>query len=490
MYLIISLKTCDNRGEAVIGGIKLVTIHDTELRQGIIKAIDQAKKLSQSVLVSEVQRIERIDPFKFFAAGRNLFLGERFFWKDPNEDHILVGMGVARQIQSDQAATRFVDIEKEWKRFTETAIIIGDKKESGTGPVMLGGFSFDPLKKKSTLWSKFSDSLFHIPTFLLTIVKGQVYFTTNVVCAQHDDVKLFDKINKERQSILTLASQDLEVSLPPLERIEEVKPEEWKETVTRLVQSLQNSPLKKVVLAREIRLFFEQEVAVEKVLSHLIDEQKESFIFAFEANGDCFIGASPERLVKKEGEKVFSTCLAGSIARGSTPAEDQVIGQSLLEDQKNLIEHKYVVDMIKDAMMETCDHVSLPNSPKLMKMKYIQHLYTPVTGKNRKGTTLFDLVDRLHPTPALGGLPKKEAVEKIREIEDLDRGFYAAPIGWLDHQENGEFAVAIRSALVQGKEASLFAGCGVVADSNAESEFNETNIKFRPMLTALGGNAK
>ncbi|HAQ08276.1 MAG TPA: isochorismate synthase, partial [Bacillus bacterium] len=157
---------------------------------------------------------------------------------------------------------------------------------------------------------------------------------------------------------------------------------------------------------------------------------------------------------------------------------------------KNLIEHQYVVDMIKEAMRETCDEVILPDEPKLMKMKYIQHLYTPVVGKNREGTSLLHLVNRLHPTPALGGLPKKAAVEKIREVEQMDRGLYAAPIGWMDYQGNGEFAVAIRSGLIQGREASLFAGCGIVADSNAESEYTETSIKFRPMLTALGGKKK
>jgi menaquinone-specific isochorismate synthase len=321
---------------------------------------------------------------------------------------------------------------------------------------------------------------------MLTVMGDQVYFTTNVVCTQHDDASLFDKINEERQAILAAAGRQQELTIPSLEGIEERQPDEWKQSVTDLVDSLKASELKKVVLAREIRMVFKQDAAVEGVLDRLI-EQQDSFIFAFEANGDCFIGASPERLVKKEGEKVFSACLAGSIPRGKTPEEDRNLGKLLLEDQKNLIEHQYVVEMIKEAMLETCDKVVLPDSPRLMKMKYIQHLYTPVTGENRGGTSILDLVDRLHPTPALGGLPKKEAVEKIREVEVLDRGLYAAPIGWLDYKGNGEFAVAIRSALLQGSEASLFAGCGIVADSDAESEYTETSIKFRPMLTALGG---
>jgi menaquinone-specific isochorismate synthase len=122
-----------------------------------------------------------------------------------------------------------------------------------------------------------------------------------------------------------------------------------------------------------------------------------------------------------------------------------------------------------------------------MKIRDIQHLYTPVIGKCHQDTSLLLLVERLHPTPALGGLPKMGAVEKIRQVEDLDRGFYSAPLGWVDYNGDGEFAVSIRSGLIQGKEASLFAGCGVVADSDAESEYLETGLKFRPMLRAIGG---
>jgi len=468
----------------------LVTIHDTELRQGIVTAIEKSKHLSQSIMVSEVQKIEGIDPLHFFAAGRNRFLGERFFWKNPSGDQVIVGIGVAKQLQSNQATGRFDRIEVEWKQLVGNAVTCGETTIPGTGPMIFGGFAFDPLKKKTDLWSKFSDSLFHIPKYMLSFIDGECYFTTNVFCTQHDDSDLFDKVYQDRQTLLGAVIGKQEFIYPSIVKTEEIKAEEWKKSVASLVESFSDSQLKKVVVARELRLHFERAVQVEKVLTHLIEEQKESFIFAFEVNGDCFIGASPERLVKKEGTRVFSTCLAGSIARGSTLEEDQLLGQTLLEDQKNLVEHQYVVDMIKEAMEETCEDVTLPAIPQLMKTKYIQHLYTPVIGQSREGTSLLDIVNRLHPTPALGGVPKELAVTKIREVEELDRGFYAAPIGWQDSRENGEFAVAIRSALIQGDEASLFAGCGVVADSEAESEYIETSIKFRPMLTALGGKQK
>ena len=143
--------------------------------------------------------------------------------------------------------------------------------------------------------------------------------------------------------------------------------------------------------------------------------------------------------------------------------------------------------MIERAMNEVCAEVIVPSEPVLLKMRHIQHLYTPVRAKVHDDVSIFSLVERLHPTPALGGFPKEKAVQTIREIEPLDRGWYAAPIGWVDAKGNGEFAVAIRSALLHDHEAHLFAGCGIVAHSNPRSEYEETNVKFKPMLLALEG---
>ncbi|WML47229.1 isochorismate synthase [Neobacillus sp. PS3-34] len=467
----------------------MVTIQETELKEGILLGIDRAKKMGRSILVSEVHKIDHIEPLSFFHAGREFFLGERFFWKDPSDETYIIGNGIVKQIQSDQATDRFFHVEKAWKRFIDDAIIFDAFSENGIAPLMFGGFSFDPHKQKTSLWSKFADSLFHIPKYMLSIIKGQAYLTTNTVCTHHDDLSLFHKVVSERNQLLASISP-VKNSQSLLNGSEEIAPDTWRETVTQVVKDLKHGPLKKVVLARELRLHFETEVETENVLSRLDKEQHESFIFAFESNGDCFIGASPERLVKKAGMNIFSTCLAGSIPRGKTVEEDKTLGELLLNDQKNLIEHQYVVDMIKEALEETCQRVTLPARPQLMKIRDIQHLYTPVIGESKKDTSLLLLVERLHPTPALGGLPKKEAVDKIREVEILDRGFYAAPLGWMDYRRNGEFAVSIRSALIQGKDASLFAGCGVVADSDSDSEYLETSLKFRPMLTALGGNGK
>lgn len=465
----------------------MVTIQETELKERGLLAVSRAKNLGRPILISEVHKIGTINPLSFFNSGKELFLGERFFWKDPTDTSMLIGLGISKQIQSDQAADRFFHVEEEWRKFLTDSLIFNPFNKDATGPLMFGGFSFDPLKPKTELWSKFSDSLFHIPKYMLSIMDGEAFLTTNIVCTPHDDQTLFIKVIEERRHLLLSMDGQTQTGHAGILETKEISPESWKIIVDNVVEDLKEGPLKKVVLARELRLMFDQPVEAEAILFNLYHQQHESFIFVFESNGDTFLGASPERLVKKEGDNVFSTCLAGSISRGKTDEEDKRLGEQLLNDQKNLIEHGFVVEMIKEALEESCDEVILPDKPQLMKIRDIQHLYTPVIGRCQKDASILRLVDRLHPTPALGGLPKKEAVEKIRAVEELDRGFYAAPLGWVDYRGNGEFAVSIRSGLIQNQEASLFAGCGVVADSDSESEYLETGLKFRPMQRALGG---
>lgn len=465
----------------------LVTIQQTELKEGIHKAIEMAKKESASILVSEIHNIGFIDPFMFFAHGKESYAGERFFWKESTGEKYIVGLGTAKQIESDQTTDRFFHVEREWNYFLEKAIIFDHYHKAGTGPVAFGGFSFDPLKKRTELWSKYTNSLFHIPKFMLSVIAGEAYLTTNIVCTPKDSISVYDELEQERQELFSIVKRDFSFKSFVLKEQIEIKPEKWKQAVTQVVEDIKRGGPKKIVLARELRLVFDMDIQAESVLQNLLSEQSDSYVFAFESDGDCFIGASPERLVKMENGQLYSTCLAGSIARGTSNTEDEELGRMLLHDEKNLGEHQYVVDMIKEAIDDTCSEVIIPSEPRLLKLRHIQHLYTPVKGKPKQGTSLLKIAERLHPTPALGGVPKDAALLKIREVENLDRGFYGGPIGWFDHQNNGEFAVAIRSGIIQENEASIFAGCGVVENSEAQSEYEETKIKFKPMLSALGG---
>ncbi|WP_070120458.1 isochorismate synthase [Bacillus marinisedimentorum] len=466
----------------------MITIQHEALHRKITFGSEKAKRLRKPVLVSYSLEAEQpINPLAFFAAGHSVFPGERSFWSDPSRELALVGAGESHIVRPSPAY-RFKDAEKQWKQLIETAVYDGDTAAEGTGPLMIGGFSFDPLKPVTKLWNAFEHTKLTVPTFLLTIVKGNFYLTINIMVDHTADAdSLYEKAIGDQESLFSSLTAEYPVSFPAHVYTEEIAPDHWKDSVAKLAEEVREGVIEKVVTARELRLYGSGSFSPDAVLGRLLEQQPQSYIFAFESGTDCFVGATPERLIKRSGTEVLSTCLAGTIARGSTHREDEQLGKELLQDEKNLHEHALVVKMIKQAMEAGCDHVEVPDSPALYKVRDIQHLYTPVKGKAKSDATLLSMVEKLHPTPALGGFPQEQAMEKIRTEEIMDRGWYAAPIGWMDVRGNGEFAVGIRSGLLQGDEASLFAGCGIVGDSDPECEYVETKMKFKPMLSALGG---
>lgn len=465
----------------------MAIVLESQLLEGLQQALNKANNTNTAVLYSIVVKTKAISPLAFYHSGREQFLGERFFWRAPNGNKVIVGLGNVEKLQVNPNVNRFHTIEKEWRSLLKHSVIQSEVELPATGPILFGGFSFDEQKSESLLWDHFGDNFFYVPQYMITQADYETYFTTNILCLPNGNLKRYiDAFEQGKQLIQEREKEHILTDNSLIHRYEK-DPEKWKEKVSEAVAMLKSSEMDKIVLAREIRLAFEDNIASEDVLSRLMEEQPTSFIFSLESGNDCFIGASPERLVKKEKNNVLSTCLAGSIARGKTIEEDEQLGNHLLNDPKNIVEHQYVVDMIKKALETECLLVEVPDNPVLMKIKHIQHLYTPVTAQCNEDISIFHLVEKLHPTPALGGLPQKEAVEWIRENEILKRGLYAGPLGWTDSYGNGDFAVAIRSALLQGKEASLFAGCGIVEDSKPEDEYNETWIKFKPMINALGG---
>ncbi|WP_273853213.1 isochorismate synthase [Guptibacillus spartinae] len=461
------------------------TLQHQELFSLLHQGVSKAEKRGTSVLVSQVLSVAAVDPLSFYAAGSFTYKYDRTFWSDPENDTTIVGLGRMKQFHADR--DRFRTIEEEWQRFLENAVIDGAPSRPGVGPVLLGGFSFDPLAPKSGEWRGFPEGGMVLPEMMLTSALNQAWLTINAVVSKDDDPeKLSDKLLEQHADLLNKIT-----TVNPQNggsfSIEEIQPIQWKETVRSAARNIREGQLAKVVLAREIKLQATQSFSSTRTLSNLKDQQNDSYVFAFEYGEKCFLGASPERLVKREGHQVYSTCLAGSIQRGKSEEQDQALGQELLHDPKNRIEHDLVVQMIRTAMEKECEFVQVPSTPEILKTPHIQHLFTPVVARAGKKTSLLRMVERLHPTPALGGYPQVEAVNEIKRIEKLDRGWYAGPVGWVDYQGNGEFAVAIRSGLLDDDQATLYAGCGIVGDSDPDSEYEETKMKFKPMLTALGG---
>ena len=462
----------------------MITMKESKLLlEKIEEGIELANRYKQPIVVSITTAIDKQDALAFFQAFKHK-TDMRTFWTEPSREFALIGVGTAMSLEAE-GLSRFQEIDKRWKEMIEHAVISNEANVIGTGPTIIGGFNFDPLKEKSPIWKSFPDAKLVLPTFMITIDKDSCWLTENYLVRDTDEPKtLFQKAEAEKEKLLQ-ASATLDENNPSSIIKEEIEPQAWIQTVEKTTEQIKKHELEKVVLAREMRLYADAPFSPEHVLNHLLNEQTTSFVFAFEYGQDCFLGATPERLAKRLNDNVFFTCLAGSIKRGKTKEEDEQLGNFLLNDQKNRYEHQLVVDMISDVACKSCTNVQVPETPTLLKTPHVQHLYTPITAKTGNAS-LLEIIEAMHPTPALGGYPKEIGIEKIRDIEQLDRGWYAAPIGWIDYNGNGEFAAAIRSALIQNKQASLFAGVGLVADSDPMAEYEETLIKFKPMLSALG----
>jgi salicylate biosynthesis isochorismate synthase len=463
------------------------TLGDLPLRSAA-EAQARARWSGRPILASVTVQLPHRDPLDFFRRGAAL-AGDRFFWARPDESFAMAGVGTAWTLALD-GADRFEHARAAWRALCQEAVIQAGEVPRGTGPVVLGGFSFDPLCPRTPLWDGFPDGLLLLPRYLLTTTGETSWLTVNTLVAPDappntvsagwpDEVAtlLSDPSSDGAQPAPARGMPDLEDALPP---------EEWKRTVASVVQEIHAGHVQKVVLARQVYLRRCEPFDPAHALARLRRCYPGCFVFAVARGMRCFLGASPERLIRLERGAVQVTCLAGSIARGTTPEEDERLGTALLASEKDRAEHAFVVQALCDGLTEAGVELEPPGLPRLLKVHNVQHLFTPLRGRARERQSVLDLVAWLHPSPAVGGVPRDVALELIRERERLDRGWYAGPLGWMDRQGDGEFAVAIRSALLDGAAATLFAGCGIVAGSDPEREYAEASLKLRPMLAALG----
>jgi len=262
----------------------------------------------------------------------------------------------------------------------------------------------------------------------------------------------------------------------------------WQEIVARAVTAIKDNAFAKIVLARNVQVTntigaFD----ILATLERLRTNYPGTYVFAIQRGTRYFVGATPEQLVYGQDGQIRTIALAGSIARGATEEEDQRLGTELLHSQKNNWEHQIVVSTIREALNSLCSQLWVADTPRLLRLKNIQHLETPIVGDLLPGRCVLEALDGLHPTPAVGGFPRPPALAYMRQHERLDRGWYAGPVGWIDPAGNGEFAVALRSGLIDGNRATLFSGCGIVSDSQPESEYAESCLKLQVMLRGLGG---
>ncbi len=411
-----------------------------------------------------------------------------FCWEQPDRGFALAGLGVAHEASS-RGEARFADVAEECLRTGGDAVLEEPRGlPAGSGPVWLGGFAFDPDGAGSSIWASLVPASLVLPELSICRSGESSYLTLNAVVGPNDDP---DRIVPAMEA--RVAGLRAEGALPLLDPhptahagIRSARPPgDFEAAVSAATARIEAEEISKVVLARE--------VIVEAAAAHdpaaLFGAMREQFpacfCFCCGTPEAAFIGASPELLVRRSGAGVSTVALAGSTRRSSDPAVDDHLGEQLLRSDKDRREQRIVSERIVRALRPHAVWVEAAPEPEIVKVANIQHLATPVIAQLTEPRSAIELAGMLHPTPAVGGEPWPAAARAIAELEGMDRGWYAAPVGWMDATEDGEFCVALRSALLRDREAHLFAGVGVVAGSEPAAELAETEVKLGALLPLL-----
>ncbi len=424
--------------------------------------------------------VEGISPLEFL---RHAHHQPRFLWQQ--EDFTLAGFGVTAELFA-YGENRFKRIQQDAQALFADSII-GGNPPAWASTKLFGGFAFRSDFVPDEAWANFYPAHFVLPHFQLVSRHGETWLTINTQVPS--DSAIEDLQANLHDALLKLVADEIPQHAQPQQRPQEIRYPlsypEWEGMLNASIQQMQDGVLKKVVLSRVAEITFSDAPNLLDSIAYLDHAYPECHRFLFEpVPHHAFLGATPELIVAVEQGNLFTMGLAGSIARGATAEHDQQLADQLFHDPKETYEHQLVVEQI-DARLRECGLQPRVDERQIMRLRNIQHLYTPIHATLHQHTIL-ELLEVLHPTPALGGQPSALAMQLIRNLESVTRGWYAAPIGWFDAHGDGQFGVGIRSAVANNRRVWLYAGGGIVAKSQPQNEWNETALKFKPMLNAFG----
>jgi menaquinone-specific isochorismate synthase len=435
-----------------------------------------------SRLIAYTRPLGDITPLQFLRAVS----GEgRVFWQRGQYSSAYAGAGAAVIVRGS-GASRFDDVRAQIEDIFRT-MVCDTTAPQDIQPRFFGGFAFELDGAQETLWASFGSAQMILPRLTLTRAGGYSWLTICDYGAGRDDARL-NSLKDEFAAVSHRLGQVAQDVLPT--HASDLRPlvcqQEWAQMIADGLAEIRAGSLRKIVLARPLDVVMNGDVDPLAALIALEKSYPTAYRFMIQPeSGSVFFGASPELLARVEGGGLHTHALAGSAPRGETPEEDDRIAANLLSSVKDRHEQGLVVEWLRDVLTPLSRTLEIPAEPVVTKLKHIQHLFTPVQAQLRDRTHLLQVIERLHPTPALGGEPQRASQEAISRIEHFPRGWYGAPVGWVDSQGNGEFAVAIRSAVAHLNHARLYAGAGIVEGSDAEREWVETGVKFKPMLDAL-----
>lgn len=432
-----------------------------------------ALKHQRPVVAVSSRPAPNLDPLALYETHR-----QGFFWCAHSPGLALFGLGCAWQIEAT-GPQRLAEVNRQWFALCADAVIDGPHP-----PLLLGGMRFDTQQPCAPHWAPFADASFHLAQWLLSEDGDGRWLRCQCVVEPGSDPAALARASLAAHQQLFASPRSLASHPEVIERTALPAPQ-WQAKVANALQAIDSGELSKVVLARHIEYQLDAALDSGAVMRRLHERRNSSHLFALHRAGSCFMGATPERLLSCREGHLSTHALAGSARRAPTPEEDQQVGAGLLADPKELHEHQLVVQTILQGLSGIVSDLQAATRPELLKLATVQHLSSPISARLVAGCGLLDGIQALHPTPAVGGLPAATAMGFIRRHEGFDRGWYAAPVGWLDARGNGDFLVALRSALMTPLHCHLFAGCGIVQGSRPADEYEETQIKLASMEQAL-----
>jgi isochorismate synthase len=437
-------------------------------------------------LVSATATVPGLDPIAIAFAMR--LASDRWFcWEQPDRDFALAAVGSAWEVVS-RGPERFSEVAGDCLAIGRDRIGSGeDGLPAGAGPIWTGGFAFADHGAATPAWSSFPPALMVLPELSLRRQGGESYLSVNVVGgAGSDAAAALERVRARLGAVQETELPMLDPARQGRTEIESVRPpSDFEQSVAAAVERIRGGELEKVVLAREVLVQAPAAYDVAAVFGAMRELFPGCFCFCCGTPEAAFIGASPELLIRRSGASASTVALAGSTRRSSDPAVDDHLGERLMQSAKDRSEHEIVTRRIVRRLRPHAVWVEPAAEPGLVKIANIQHLATPIHAQLAEPRSAVELAGLLHPTPAVGGEPWPEAGALINELEGMDRGWYAGPVGWMDASEDGEFCVGIRSALLRDRKAHLYAGNGIVADSEPEAELAETEPKLEAMLPLL-----
>jgi isochorismate synthase len=466
-----------------------VALDAEALVAGLEDALSRASDADGRRLVSATIELERKADPTAIATGSRLATDRWFSWDQADEGFAIAGVGTALELIS-RGDERFRDVAEGCAVAMRNRVASEpDGLPAGAGPVWAAGFAFAADGGSESTWASLPPALAVLPEVAIARSGGRSYLTASV--AHEPGVDSGAAIERVRGRLGALEASPLTPADPLPGAVTQIKgrhpPERYEEIVSAAVRRIRAGELDKVVLAREMTVEAGAAHDPAALLGALRDLFPSCFCFCFGTPEASFIGASPELLIRRSGAVAATVALAGTTPRSADPAVDDHLGEAMLRSPKVRDEHGIVVRRIERALRPHAVWVHGESEPFVIKVGNLQHLATPIRAQLAEARSAIELAGRLHPTPAIGGEPRDQALEAIAELEGIDRGWYTGPIGWMDAAEDGEFCVGLRSALLRDREAHLFAGCGIVADSDPAAELQESELKFEALLPLLTG---